>query len=794
MYKNVEFASRVYQNELAKECMRLGYDVRLSVNTKGQIKGFELSHIDDDLIAKYSKRTLSINEAVFAEEKKLGRKLDQKEISTISDKLRQPKQKMSEQELRDHQLKQMTGAELKTVLEHEKKTRGENLSQLDQANEEILNQSANHLSERESIMRENKILSDALAQNIGRVDLDELRHDLDGNANIIHISDNNEKVFATKETLQKEWNSIAWVKDGKQKFETYHKGAVDISNVLADAYAQAEAKGWDLESLDQQAEAIRNVLNSKDVATFLEGAPGVGKTTVQNELKDLLVQAGWEVDYVAPTSAAKERLLEEGLTAQTLDKWMIEAEKGAFRDERKVLIVDEAGFMSQELGSRLEKLQKEKGFRIIFAGDRKQISGVAAGDYVDLLASEGNMRTANIDKIVRQANKAEAKAIETMRENPQEGLDAFDALEHITEDQHYLDKAAQKYLELDKIKSKDEEITMSANTWAEINILTDNIRSAFIKQGKIDNSQKIDREVFADLGWSAEEIRRAEKYKPGMIIDNGRDSRMTVKEVKNGRLIIEDKAGKISTKNPEKFGSKFSVSIPQNREFAKGDKILLRKNKKDQEGYKDKVNGERATITKIDKDGTIFAKNKSGSVIKIPNNYKHLAHGYACTPNGNQGASTAFNIYAAVRSTAEKMLVGASRGKISNLIFTKDKQTLKSSLPRQNTARKSATSQIKSKPAKRLKKGIKRGLSALNKQAKRKKARSAKSDPLAQRMRSTRSQSQRLQKPKNKQVNSKVKNPKLKSKLAKKRKMKDLKKKQKQQLAKKQAPRPKIKM
>jgi len=75
IYKNLEYFGRFYQNELSRELQSLGYKTRTVETSKGEIKGFELSRIPDDMIRKFSKRSIAIERELqaYCEEKSKSR-------------------------------------------------------------------------------------------------------------------------------------------------------------------------------------------------------------------------------------------------------------------------------------------------------------------------------------------------------------------------------------------------------------------------------------------------------------------------------------------------------------------------------------------------------------------------------------------------------------------------------------------------------------------------------------------------------------------------------------------------
>jgi conjugative relaxase-like TrwC/TraI family protein len=60
MFKAIRYAGKVYQNELALECRRLGYRVEPSRNEKGIIEGFEIKGVSKEIQERFSKRRAEV--------------------------------------------------------------------------------------------------------------------------------------------------------------------------------------------------------------------------------------------------------------------------------------------------------------------------------------------------------------------------------------------------------------------------------------------------------------------------------------------------------------------------------------------------------------------------------------------------------------------------------------------------------------------------------------------------------------------------------------------------------------
>ena len=56
IFKAIRYCGKVYQNELARECRRLGYDIESIRNEKGLVEGFEIKGVSAEIRERFSKR------------------------------------------------------------------------------------------------------------------------------------------------------------------------------------------------------------------------------------------------------------------------------------------------------------------------------------------------------------------------------------------------------------------------------------------------------------------------------------------------------------------------------------------------------------------------------------------------------------------------------------------------------------------------------------------------------------------------------------------------------------------
>ena len=219
----------------------------------------------------------------------------------------------------------------------------------------------------------------------------------------------------------------------------------------------------------QQA-AIKLALTTGDRVVGIQGIAGSGKTTMLRSLNQLCKDAGFEIIGLTVTTSAKERLqigsqnliskdplLQAGIKTFTVRKFLIESEKLLINDptlakleygSNKLLILDEASFVSTaEMFAVVSKVV-ELNARLIIMGDHRQLSSVEAGKIFYLMLGS-NMQSVIMTENVRFKS---AKALTVMQHIYQnqipEALQKLgNSLVEIPDHQERLMKMAELYLQ-----------------------------------------------------------------------------------------------------------------------------------------------------------------------------------------------------------------------------------------------------------------------------------------------------------------------------------------------------------
>ena len=226
--------------------------------------------------------------------------------------------------------------------------------------------------------------------------------------------------FTTPETIAAERANIASVRAAKNT----------VQPIMSAEKAQQQARSQDLLN-DSQRSVIEEVLNSTDRIHGLQGRAGSGKTTVLRSIREGAEKSGFTVEGLAPTSRAAGQLREAGIDASTLQSFL--ARKADDKPQpRQLYMLDESSLAStKQMRDFLQKLKPQD--RVLVIGDTAQHQGVDAGRPFQQM-QEAGMRTAQLDRIMRQRDPELLKAVQHLAKNEtREGIALLREQGRITE-------------------------------------------------------------------------------------------------------------------------------------------------------------------------------------------------------------------------------------------------------------------------------------------------------------------------------------------------------------------------
>ncbi len=673
MLEAVRYAGKVYQNELAREVKALGYEVR-EVQEKGEIKGFEIKGVSQELCERFAKRREEIEKKIDQFEKDTGREPTRAEVNAITRQTRPSELKeISTAEVRKFQFGQLSAEEwsqLQKVHAEARQRVKQGAPNLEGQEKAALKAAVDHLFERQSVLQRHHVLAEALNQNLGSLDLAKLTAEVEaGKAGLIRLADDPVQPLrsehATRDGLKSELWSVNFVNKTKGTFPALNP--------------RFEPEG---KLSPEQRDAVKHILNTPDQCCATRGVAGAGKTTTQREVRRGLDEAGHRVIAIAPTASAAKTLQAEGFKEATTVADFLQNGPSKFDLRGAVVICDEAGLQSNRRGEELLRLAQKHDMRVIFVGDVRQHVSVEAGDFLRVLETHSQLGRCEVTEILRQQHAGYKDAVGMLSSGAaREGLAALDKLGWVHEGQaDYLKNAAAAYFQsTDDGRNLDRCLAVSP-TWEENRHLTHEIRSG-LKDRDLLPKEDTACAVHDSLRWTVQQRGNWRNYQPGQVITVTKSmggwkagESATVARVENGRVVVV--SGDQERSLPLKSAGLFDVAVLRPIAVCPGDKILIRANARSL-GL---INGQVITVEKIESNGTVCTREG----ITVPATFRQWTHGYVITSHKAQGRTCERVVVAAARLDAKSSYVACSRGREMCSVHTPDKAALMAHLPEGN--------------------------------------------------------------------------------------------------------------
>ncbi len=686
MFDHTPFVTEVYRNALAAELMALGYQLRDTLN------GFEILGVSEEIIARFSQRSHAIRQEEARLEAKLKAKLSNNARAAIAHSVRPKKlRNLNPEELIASQRARLSQAELeelkrlvpRTSPHH---TAAERPVALRKAQSESIAEAAidfarDHLFERQSVVERHKLLRVALVSVRGRLTLQELEAALSRRKEFIVV----DGALTTESALREEQHMIALVNRGSGRHSP-----------LAPGYSGGPGLTQEMRV------ALNQLLSNQDRVMALRGRAGTGKTTLLRELVRA-IDKQYSVELFAPTASAVKVLKDHGFEEAKTVQWLLNMDGARDSMRGKVIIVDEAGMVSNRQMVALMELCESHRCRLILFGDSRQHGSVEAGDSLRILESQSSLKTAELKSVLRQVEGDYRKAITELSEG--RGAQALLRLERmgaVTEcgdEERYVKLAAEYVASLEAGKTA----LIVTPTWREAAQVTAELRTQLRAANRLAR-QETTVTVHHPLKWTLAQKRNCKNFEVGHILlfhgpthdfscgDWGR-----VVRVEANRLSVETNGQKIVSIT-KKQANCFDVAEERVIDVSPGDKLQIRANRK-----RDRlINGQIVTVKALDSKGAI--RLEDGRTISPT--FRAFAHGYAVTSYGSQ-SKTIDHVYAAIDSSSlnsahmKQFYVSTSRGREKVRIFTNNLQFLREAVNRPGT-RLSATELLNAERLRRV--------------------------------------------------------------------------------------------
>jgi ATP-dependent exoDNAse (exonuclease V) alpha subunit len=540
--------------------------------------------------------------------------------------------------------------------------------------------------EREAVADERTLMRDALKHTMGEARLPELRAEFERRVESHELIEVERRpglagrAFTTGEMQGYERELIERMKLGQ-----------GTRDVLADGNVRQQTMEQHPHLSVSQRQAVDTVLTSRDQMMALEGVAGAGKTTSLAAVREAAQRAGYEVEGLAPTSRAAQKLAEAGMETQTLQKHLA---RGGREDDgqKRLYVVDESSMAStKQMHTFVERLREND--RVLFVGDVRQHEAVEAGrPYAQL--QEAGMRTARLDEIIRQKDPALKEAVgQLARGEVREAIGNLNQqgrVHEIGDRQERMAEIAREY-----VRSPDRTLVISPDNESRRE-LNNQIHRTMQSEGKVSHDEQRVHVLYARQDVTGADRQHAQNYERGDVlryskgskplgIEAGEYARVAHVDRESNTLTVKRHGGEELSYDPRRLQG-VTVYRDSERTFAQGDRVQLTAPYHEQR----LANRELGTVERIDGDGHLKLRMDSGREVEFnARQHPHLDYGYAVTSHSSQG-QTADRVLIHVDSeqahgellNSRMAYVSVSRAQFDVQMYTNDAKTLGQELSR----------------------------------------------------------------------------------------------------------------
>ena len=644
IFANKKFLGMAYQSYLAREVLKLGYEVEPRKHGQFDIKGFKEQDLET-----FSKRRQQIiassgPNSTWAEREK------------IWDDTRQRKQKLSESELVAFWKEEAAALGIRFVkpslTRHDIPANEKSLA-------EVLDLGIAHCSERNVAFRQEDLEKFILEERLAT----------DVTATAALIREHQELIalpgltdqFTTMTAVRRELATINLMQQGECKFDSIsHPELVEshLENTLLNT---------------GQRQAVELAALTQDQFIAWQGVAGAGKTFALKELKAIAFSAGYSIKGFAPSSAAA-KILSEELEIQSLTvARLLVSEPPSEIEPNQIWIVDEAGLLSAKDAHALLQRATLLQARVILVGDTRQLSAVLAGNPFKSLQQAG-IKTAHLNESLRQKNPHLKLAVDLIAEGRVEAgfehLLATGSIKTVSSESK-IEQIANDYI----VGTPEQRLKtlVLAGTNVERLALTQAIRGKLKDEGTLGKAATITQLQAKNL--SIVQMRFAHNFEIGDVIMPTRDYKR--RGLEKGKLyeVVSQNTDKLTLKGDNgqvmDVDTAFEKAVYQSHqiEIAVGDRLQWKKNDR-QLGRR---NGQEFTVTGIDLNIVqIKYADERTECISLAQ-AQNLDYALVSTTYSSQG-KTADRVLISADFTIgqESFYVAASRARHELKIYTED--------------------------------------------------------------------------------------------------------------------------
>ncbi len=673
VYKSQQYATAVYQSELASRLKALGYELDAGKNGAPEIRGYTKEYLEAS-----SPRSQQIK--AHLEEQGLE---GAGPAQIAAHRTRDAKVAFSPEEMlaKHQELAAKYGNQPHWVVE-QARDRGVQKDRAEPAKhaQESVTWSRDRHMEREANVEHRELLRDALKRSMGKATLTEVKANLEERLSSGEFQRAG-PMLTTREMVNLERENISRMQTGQGRY----------GPIASDPDVERMQKSLAHLSGSQRM-VVEEILTSRDQVMGLQGTAGAGKTTSLAAIRAAAEQQGYRVEGLAPTSRAAQQLEEARITAHTLQHHLAGGQK-ADDGQRRLYFVDESSLAStKQVHEFLTRLYARD--RVIFVGDTRQHQGVEAGKPFEQLQQAG-MHTAQLDQIVRQKDPLLREAVEQLAHGEVreaiENLRQQGRVHEFANPQDRMKAIAELYAD-----SPDNTLVVSPDNISrmEINgLIHHELQARGVVSGEEHRQTVLTPRqdlTGADRQWAAQyasgDVIRYTKGSRTIGVEAGEYAHVTGVDVDQNLLTVQGNDGEQITYDPRRLQG-VNVYREAEREFSAGERIQFTA------PYKDEhiANRQLGTIEQIDADGNLQIRLDSGRTVDLKlQKHSHLDYGYAVTSHSSQGATAdRVLVHVDTENAHERLInsrlayVAVSRGRYDAQIYTNDATNLGDELSRE---------------------------------------------------------------------------------------------------------------
>ena len=422
---------------------------------------------------------------------------------------------------------------------------------------------------------------------------------------------------------------------------------------------------------------------------LISGGTGTGKTTALDVIRRAAEARAYEVEGFAPTSRAAKQLREAGISAGTLQGFLVRRSTPDPANEKRLYLVDESSLTSaHHVKEFMHRLGPQD--RVVLIGDIRQHQAVEAGKPFEQLQDAG-MSTAKLEQIVRQTDPDLKAIVEHFaRGEVSSGIQALAKQGRITE----IGDAAERIRVIARsfVENPENTLVISPDN-ASRRQLNDAIRTELQSRGRVGAENHLFRVLIpqqdmtgADRRWAArynvDDVLRYSRGSKSLGIRAGSYARVLSTNLPENLLTVETKSRGQVTYDPRRLTG-VSIYRENEQRFAVGDRLQFVAPDKNI-GV---ANRELGTIESISPRGDLTIRLEKGRRVELdPSENRHFDHGYAVTSHSAQGL-TADRVLINADAKAHPDLVNSrfayvavSRAQSDARIYTDDRAAMEARL------------------------------------------------------------------------------------------------------------------